>query len=95
MGRLAEERGVVYRAQVDKQLGAPAGGIDPQDVLVKLRETGKALDLHPRAQPRLQQAHAMRLQGDADLMPQERHDGGEVFLRPGLGLRRRGWQHAR
>ena len=62
---------------------------------MELAEAREALDLNARAQPCLQEAHAMRFECDSDLVAQERDDRGEVLLRPGLGIRRRGWQHAR
>ena len=95
MRRLTEERGVVDRAQVDQQLGAPAVGLDLEDLLVKLGEAGEPLDLESRAEPGLEQPHAVGLEGDADLVAQERDDRSEVLLRPGFGLGRRGWQHTR
>ena len=71
MGRLAEEGGVVDRAQVDQQLGAPARRVDLEHLFVKLGEAAEPLDLKPRAQPRLQEAHAVSFERDADLMAQE------------------------
>ena len=45
MGRLAEEGGVIHRAQVDQQLGTPPGRVDLENLLVELREAVEILTL--------------------------------------------------
>ena len=45
MGRLAEERRVVDRAQIDQKLDSPARRINLENMLMKLRETLKPLEL--------------------------------------------------
>ena len=65
-------------------------GLGLEHLLVELGEAGEALDLEPGPEPGLEQAHPVGLEGDADLVAQERHDRREVLLRPGLGVRTAG-----
>ena len=74
MRRLAEERGVVDRAQVDQQLRAPARRIELEHLLVELRKAVETLGLEARAQAGLQQPHAVGFERDPDLIAQEGHD---------------------
>ena len=47
-------------------------GLDLEHLLVELGEAGESLDLETGAEPGLEQTHAVGLEGDADLVAQER-----------------------
>lgn len=98
MGRLAEEGCVVDGAQVNQELGAGPGRVDLEYALAELGEAGQGFRLEARAEPGLEQAHAVRLQGNSDLVMEERNDGREVELGPRLGWCRKWlirWPHVR
>ena len=87
VGRLAEEGRVVDRAQVDQQLHPRPGRLGLENPFVPLSETDEPLFLQARTKPRLEQAQAVRLQGDADLIAQKEYDRSKILLRPGIGRR--------
>ncbi len=70
----AEEGGVVDRATGRSRAARPTRRLGLEHLLVELGEAVEALDLKARAQPGLQQAHAVGFERDPDLMAQKGRD---------------------